>query len=118
MERRNLSANVFHVCQNSERKVFVRADSGFFNGEILEVLEENFRSYLIKVKMKNLNKLLMQQKWQKVRGQKGFESTELNYKCQGWKRERRFVAIRQIIDSIPEKTLFPVPSSRILLLRH
>ena len=90
-------------------KVFVRADSGFFNGEILDLLEENSSEYLIKVKMKNLSTLLMQQKWQKVRGQKGFESTEFQYKCHGWKRERRFVAIRQIIESTTEKTLFPIP---------
>jgi hypothetical protein len=90
-------------------KVFVRADSGFFNGETLDLLEENSSEYLIKVKMKNLNLLLMQQKWQKVRGKKGFESTEFQYKCQGWKTERRFVAIREVIEPGTEKTLFPTP---------
>jgi len=91
-------------------KVFVRADSGFFNGALLDVLEEKKSEYLIKVKMKNLASLLMQQKWQKVKGLKGIESTEFSYKCQGWKKERRLVAIRSEIDSTCEtKTLFPIP---------
>jgi len=59
----------------------------------------------------------MRQKWQKMKGQKGFESTEFRYQCHGWKTERRFVAIRHIIES-EEKTLFPAPSSRIFLLCH
>lgn len=91
-------------------KVFVRADSGFFNGALLEVLEEKKSEYLIKVKMKNLASLLMQQKWQKVKGLKGIESTEFSYKCHGWKKERRLVAIRAEIDLTTEtKTLFPIP---------
>ncbi len=43
--------------------------------------------------MKNLNRLLVQQKWQKVAGQKGIESTEFRYKCHDCKKERRLVAI-------------------------
>lgn len=55
-------------------KIFVRGDSGFFNGALFDVLEEKKSEYLIKVKMKNLASLLMQQKWQKVKGKKGIES--------------------------------------------
>jgi len=91
-------------------KVFVRADSGFFNGEFIDVLEEKMSEYLIKVKMRNLTKLLMQQKWQKVKNQKGIESTEFEYKCEGWKRDRRFVAIRKLVESSTTvETLFPLP---------
>ena len=89
-------------------KVFVRADSGFFNGELLNVLEEKHSDYLIKVKMKNLASLLMKQDWKKVKGQKGVESTEFLYQCHGWKKERRLVAIRKIVDSV-EPSLFPMP---------
>ena len=89
---------------------FVRADSGFFNGALLDVLEEKKSEYLIKVKMKNLNSLLMQQKWQFVTGKKGIESTEFSYQCHGFQSERRLVAIRSEIDSTTEtKTLFPIP---------
>lgn len=90
--------------------MFVRADSGFFNGSLLDVLEEQKSEYLIKVKMKNLASLLMQQKWQPVKGKKGIESTEFFYQCQGWRKERRLVAIRKEVDLTSEnKTLFPVP---------
>ena len=53
--------------------------------------------------------MTQKQQWPKVRGQKGLESTEFRYKGQGWKTERRLVAIRQTIESEDEKTLFPVP---------
>jgi len=91
-------------------KVFVRADSGFFNGEFIDVFSVQMSEYLIKVKMRNLTKLLMQQKWQKVKGKKGIESTEFEYKCEGWKRVRRFVAIRKLVESSTTvETLFPLP---------
>lgn len=60
--------------------------------------------------MKNLAGLLMQQKWQKVKGKKGIESTEFSYQCHGWKKERRLVAIRTEVDLTTEtQTLFPIP---------
>jgi hypothetical protein len=91
-------------------KVFVRADSGFFNGALLDVLEAKNSEYLIKVKMKNLASLLMQQKWQKVKGKKGIESTEFVYQCHGWKKARRLVAIRKEVDlTTVTQTLFPLP---------
>ena len=91
-------------------KVLVRADSGFFNGALLDVLEEKNSEYLIKVSLRNLASLLMSQKWQKVKGKKGIESTEFFYQCHGWKKERRLVAIRKRVevDSL-EQTLFPLP---------
>ena len=91
-------------------KVFVRADSGFFNGSLLKVLEDKHTEYLIKVKLKNLASLLMQQKWQKIKGKEGIESTIFTYKCNGWKRERQFVAIRKQLDPTTNiETLFPIP---------
>ena len=37
-------------------QIFVRADSGFFDGELLDFLESRHSEYLIKVKMKNLKR--------------------------------------------------------------
>jgi len=90
-------------------KVFVRADSGFFNGELFDVLEEKNSEYLVKVKLKNLQNLLALQKWNKVRGLTGIETTVFSHKCNSWKRERRFVAIRQLVDIETKGTLFPLP---------
>ncbi len=90
-------------------KVFVRADSGFFNGQFLDILEEKNSEYLVKVKMRNLPNLLMQQKWQKAKGKSRIETTEFLYKCDSWSKARRFVAIRKQVESLPVETLFPVP---------
>ena len=89
-------------------KVFVRADSGFFDGKLIDVLEEKKSDYLIKVKMKNLAKLLMRQNWTKLKGKAGMESAEFQYKCYNWQKARKFVAIRKLVN-IEMTTLFPVP---------
>lgn len=90
-------------------KTFVRADSGFYSGELIDVLEEKQSEYLIKVKMKNLVDLLMQQSWRKVTGKPGIESTEFMYKAHGWSKERKFVAIRTLVDEETKGVLFPIP---------
>lgn len=77
-------------------KVDIRADSGFFNGALLDFIESRQGQYTIKVKMKGLVSLLEQQNWHKVPKIDGFEKTEFEYKCSGWKKKRRFVAIRKI----------------------
>jgi len=43
------------------RKVFFRANSGFFSGELFDLLESFSRDYLVKVKLKNLDDLLQAQ---------------------------------------------------------
>ena len=90
-------------------KIIVRADSAFFNGELMDYLESKSSQYMIKVRMRGLKTLLEQQKWRKIKNRPGIESTEFKYKCGGWKRERRFVAIRQITYSESEDSLFPEP---------
>lgn len=88
-------------------KVFVRADSAFFNGALLDFIEGKGASYLIKVKMKGLEALLEVRKWKKVRNISGFESAEFEYQCEGWSKPRRFVAVRELIGIRTEGLLFP-----------
>jgi len=88
-------------------KVFVRADSAFFNGVFLDLLESKGALYLVKVKMKNLTTLLSGQKWGKVKNMPGFEASEFEYKCSGWTKPRRFVAVRILVEVITEGVLFP-----------
>lgn len=76
------------------RLVF-RADSGFFDGAILDCLETHKNGYLIKVKMKNMEAFLLSRNWMPVPRQEGWESCDFLFACGGWKRERRFVAVRQ-----------------------
>ena len=86
-------------------KIIVRADSAFFQGNLLDYLEEQGASYMIKVKLKGLAKLLGSKKWRKIPRRPGFESTEFEYRCSGWKNPRRFVAIREVILSEVEGNL-------------
>ena len=66
--------------------IAVRADSAFFHGGLLDFLEEKGTQYLIKVKLKGLEILLKNQKWRKIANRPGFESTEFEFKCRGWKK--------------------------------
>lgn len=94
--------------------ILVRADSGFFNGDLLDLLEEKASQYLIKVKMRNLTTLLMEQSWRKTKNKPGVETTEFIYKCHGWTRARRFVAVRILVDTETKGTLFPIPHYEFL----
>ncbi len=82
---------------NNPLKTIIRGDSGFFDGELFDYLEDIRKGYLIKVKMKGLKELLSKQKWEPVKGKIGFEQTEFSYRCGNWREERRFVAVRQIL---------------------
>lgn len=88
-------------------KIFARGDSAFFNGLFMDTLENRGATYLIKVKMRNLEGLLEKQEWKKTRNASGFEVAEFEYRCQDWKRPRRFVAVRKLVEVITEGVLFP-----------
>lgn len=88
-------------------KVFVRADSAFFNGAFLDFLESMGALYLIKVKMRGLKGLLSGMRWEKIRNVPGFESAEFGYRCAGWSKARRFVAVRELTGIRTEGLLFP-----------
>jgi len=91
-------------------QIFVRADSGFFEGELLDFLESRHSEYLIKVKTKNLATLLMgQTSWQREKGKTGIETVAFMHQCHGWKKERCFVAIRKLVAVQTEGVFFPLP---------
>jgi hypothetical protein len=79
-------------------KVFFRADSGFFNGLLCDLLEELQWEYLIKVKLKNLGKLLSQQQWTKLSPEVSI--CEFFYKAKGWNKQRKLKAIRTITNYV------------------
>jgi Transposase DDE domain. len=92
-------------------QIFVRADSGFFDGNLLDFLEDRHSEYLIKVKMmKNLMDLLTGRiTWTREKGKTGIETAEFMHKCHSWKKERRFVAVRKLVSVQTEGVFFPVP---------
>jgi hypothetical protein len=71
-------------------RIVFRGDSGFFNGALLEFLDELGHGYLIKVKLKNLLSLMEQQNWTSVRNQPGWEQCEFEYQATGWYQARFF----------------------------
>jgi hypothetical protein len=74
------------------KEIFFRADSGFFNGKLFDLLEELHWDYLIKVKLKNLNKLLEQQQWEEINSEVSI--CEFEYQGQQWTKSRKLKAIR------------------------
>lgn len=93
-------------------KVFVRADSAFFSGDLLDLLEGKDYQYLIKVKMRGMISLLESQNWRKIKNRTGYECCQFDYKCSDWKRTRTFVAIRKVVELIEEDDLFGIPGVR------
>lgn len=75
-------------------KVFFRADSGFFSGELFDLLEELNWEYLIKVKLKNLNTLLLKQQWKEVSA--GVYACEFEYQAKKWEKKRKLKAIKTL----------------------
>jgi len=78
--------------------VFFRADSGFFNGELLDLLESLGWTYLVKVKLKNLNQILKKQNWNPVPDHQDIAISEFDYRANGWKKTRKLKAIRTITE--------------------
>ena len=76
--------------------VFFRADSGFFSGPLFDLLEELQWSYLIKVKLKGLKKLLETQAWTLHETNPNVAWCEFEYKATKWKQARIFKAIRTL----------------------
>lgn len=89
-------------------KIVVRGDSAFFDGALLDLLESIGALFLIKVKMKNLKALLARQSWSPVKNQPGVEAAVFMHQCHGWKKARRFVAIRKLVEIKTEGLLFPM----------
>jgi hypothetical protein len=75
-------------------RIIFRGDSGYFVGDLLELLDTRGHGYLIKVKLRNLIPLLTQQTWTAIKGQPDWEQCEFQHRCSGWSRSRPFVAVR------------------------
>ena len=79
---------------SNRMRIIFRGDSGYFDGNLLELLDTRGHGYLIKVKLKNLNALLAGQVWTSIKGQPDWEQCEFQHSCGGWSRSRPFVAVR------------------------
>jgi len=57
--------------------------SGYFNGELFDLLEREGHDYLVKVKLKNLDRLMLEQEWSFSDKNKSVCAFE--YQAKGWK---------------------------------
>lgn len=94
-------------------KVFFRADSGFFSGQLFDLLELYYWDYLVKVKLKNLNKLLQSQTWIEVKGKRDVAICEFSYKAKGWSKPRMLKAMRTVkeytrVSYLGEEQIVPI----------
>lgn len=53
--------------------ILFRGDSGFFNGQLFDLLDRFGHGYLVKVKLKGLKKLLFVQAWEAIPDKVGWE---------------------------------------------
>jgi hypothetical protein len=93
------------------KKIFFRADSGFFDGKLFDFFEDQGDEYLVKAKLYGTIKMLLQQQqWQELNKKEAV--CEFEYKGQGWSKSRTLRAIR-ILTEIEVVEIFgeayPVP---------
>ena len=87
-------------------KYILRADSGFFSGDLLRYLEKEGHGYLIKVKLKNLKKILGWQKWEDIPNKPGFQQCVFVHHVYSWDRGQHFIAVRQLIEERSSGRIF------------
>ena len=81
----------------ARQSVFLRADSGFFNGALFDLLEQQSHTYLVKVKLKNLTQLLKSQLWTILSCNEKMAISSFDYKAKSWAKSRTLHAIRLLI---------------------
>jgi hypothetical protein len=86
------------------KKIFFRADSGFFNGKLFDLLEKNEHEYLVKAKLTNaIKQELSRQQWEEINSRTAV--CEFEYQAQGWKKARKMYAVR-IVKEYVKKEFF------------
>jgi hypothetical protein len=97
----------------ARHRIVLRADSGFFCGALMDLLELGAHGYLIKVKLKGLTQLLACQHWTPVHRQPGWEQCTFAYRADGWTHERLFLGVR-----CRKETPADAPQGELLALEH
>jgi len=98
-------------------KVFFRADSGFFSGNLFDLLESFYWDYLVKVKLKNLEKLLQSKNWPDVEDATDVAICEFNYRVKSWQRSRVLKAMRSVEEYVEVSYLGERKNSTCLSIR-
>lgn len=77
----------------------VRADSGFYGDHFLSFLEERALPYIVVARLTSYlkSRLYQVRDWQAI--DKFYSVTEFHFKLWNWKRERRFVVVREEVQT-------------------
>lgn len=89
---------------NGKKIGLFRADSGFYDGNILKYLEDKGTNYIIAAKFYRPLKMLMAQKRIYTKLDDGIEIAEALHSRPGWDKERRFIIVRQEVSKRPKAT--------------
>ena len=94
----------------ARRRIRVRADSGFFAGRLLALLEREGLGYVIVAKeYPTIRSRAREARFHRL--QSGFEVAEFRYRAHGWPKARRFVVMRR---PLPED---PVEAKQLTLFK-
>ena len=86
------------------KTIFFRADSGFFNGQLFDLLEKGKHEYLVKAKLTNtIKQILSQQAWNAHDAHTAV--CEFEYQAHGWSKARKMYAVR-IVKGYVKKDFF------------
>jgi hypothetical protein len=97
----------FSYLPSTIQNLLVRCDSGFFDGNLLSVIESRPNTeYIIKVKLKNFMEILTGRDWETIPGDSSIQTTEFQYQAQVWNVDRKFVVIRKITSIETEGMLY------------
>lgn len=103
------------ILGHRHRVGLVRADSGFFSGKFLDLLEFKKISYIVAVKLNSSIRFLLEglSNWTAVGV--GIWVGEMSYQAHGWKSKRRIIVVRERIDTCSRargKLLFALDAYR------
>lgn len=82
----------------------IRLDSGFFQSDILDYLEQRNTDYIIAAKFTHPIQRLIADKKAWISLGEGIEVCEQNYQSDSWNKERRLIIVRQKIKERPNAT--------------
>jgi len=85
-------------------KIFFRADSGFFSGQLFDFLEEGTHEYLVKAKLTNKIKLVLNDRQWTSTGSRT-SVCEFEYQAIGWKKARKMYAVRVVKEYVEKAFL-------------
>jgi len=110
----NFMREVLAVFGQRHRVGLLRGDSGFCTGDFLDLLEEKSLQYIVVARLRPTvkRKIAALNDWVEI--DERMAVSEFMYQADGWSKPRRFVVVRQRIESVDRQpVLFEMPGYAI-----